>query len=324
MVFWTNTIKQYFWEKMEKVNKQTGVFSRLKSGFLATSNSLRSGISGIFSKDQRELIEEEWENFEQTLIEADMGVELSLGLTQTLRETSGIQSAKEVSNLIQSRLLDQFLKTDRRLCLAGTPSVVLFTGINGSGKTTSLAKIAQRLKNKNQSVLLAAGDTFRAAAVEQLQIWADRLELPLVKHKMGADPAAVAHDACEKAKAQKIDTVLIDTAGRLHNQVSLMEEIKKTVRVVKSRVGEDALECLLVLDGNAGQNSLVQAENFKSAIGINGIIITKLDGTAKGGIVVAIERELSLPVKFVGLGEGLNDLIPFSPETYVDALLDDT
>jgi fused signal recognition particle receptor len=176
---------------------------------------------------------------------------------------------------------------------------------------------------ENKSVLLAAGDTFRAAAIEQLSIWAERLGISVVKHKMGADSAAVAHDALEKAIAKNIDYVLVDTAGRLHSQHSLMEELKKVVRVIKKKTGDDSLECLLVIDGTAGQNSFIQAKSFDEAIGLNGVIISKLDGTAKGGVVVSLEKHLNIPIKFVGVGEKEDDLVPFNPDDFVKALLDD-
>ena len=170
--------------------------------------------------------------------------------------------------------------------------------------------------------MLAAGDTFRAAAVDQLTIWADRLGIEIVKHKMGADPGAVAHDACEAANARGVDYLLIDTAGRIHNQSALMEELKKVVRVIRNKTGNGSLEILQVLDGNSGQNSFIQAKTFKEAVGLDGLIITKLDGTAKGGIVVTVEKELHVPVKFIGVGEGVEDLIPFYPEQFVDALME--
>lgn len=293
----------------------------LKKGFKKTSNFIRSGIHGLFSGGRKSLSEDELENMERIFIEADLGVDFSFQLIEDLRDEKSLHSVEEVRKFIKEKILKEFKNSNRNLKNISSPHVILFIGINGSGKTTTIAKMAKKLKNEGNKILLCASDTFRAAAIEQLTIWSDRLELPIVKHKMGADPAAVAHDACERAKARNYDYVLIDTAGRLHNQNSLMEELKKIVRIIKARLGEGTLESLLVIDGNGGQNSFVQAQNFKETIGVDGIAITKLDGTAKGGIVVSIEKELSIPVKFVGVGEKMDDLIPFEPEAFVEALL---
>ena len=300
----------------------TGYFNRIRSGLNKTSSIIRTGITGLFQGGGKRLDEEELEHLEQILIESDLGVELTVEIMDSLRERKQWASAEAVRDFLRNRLANEFLTIDRNLKSESRPRVILFAGINGSGKTTSIAKITHALHNQGQKVILAAADTFRAAAIDQLGIWADKLGAPLVRHQMGSDPAAVAHDACESAKARNIDTVLIDTAGRLHNQNFLMEELKKIVRVVNAKAGEAALECLLVLDGNAGQNSFVQAKNFQSEIGVDGIVITKLDGTAKGGIVVSVEKELGIPVKFIGVGEQMGDLVPFVPEAFVEALID--
>ncbi|EKD28237.1 MAG: Signal recognition particle-docking protein FtsY [uncultured bacterium] len=295
-------------------------FDSVKKGLAKTSSLLKRGVFGMFSHAS-EFGEEEIENLEKVLIESDIGVDFSLAFIESLRNNKRLRTTNDVKEFLKACLMKEFLECERNLFSNGKPGVILFIGINGSGKTTSISKVCTYLQNQGKKIMLAAGDTFRAAAIEQISIWAERLNAPLVKHKMGADPAAVAHDACESAKAKDYDYVLIDSAGRLHNQISLMEELKKIVRVTKSRVGEDCLEILLVIDGNAGQNSFVQAQKFKETVGINGIIITKLDGTAKGGIIVSIEKELKIPIKFIGVGEQQEDLIPFSPELFVEALL---
>ncbi|MBN2144387.1 MAG: signal recognition particle-docking protein FtsY [Candidatus Aureabacteria bacterium] len=301
---------------------EKGLFSRFSAGFIRTSQSIKGGLSVLFSSPDKKLEEEELQNLERVLIETDLGVDISMTLVDMLRHKR-FSSREEVKAFIKQELLKRFSSSGRELGEKGKPRVVLFVGINGSGKTTSIAKIASLLQKKGKTVLLAAGDTFRAAAIEQLSIWAERLSVPIVRHKMGADPAAVAHDACESAKAKGIDYVLVDTAGRLHNQNALMEELKKVVRVISARVGEDALEKLLVIDGNAGQNSFFQARHFQESVRLDGIIITKLDGSAKGGVVVSIEEELTIPVKWVGLGESVDDIVPFSPDVFLSALLEE-
>ncbi len=296
-------------------------FKRFKEGLKNTTRSLTHGILSLFSGEKKRLFEEELEHLEQVLIEADLGVNLAIEIMETLRKQKP-KTVDDARHTIREILWKQFLKTPRDLVFSEKPQVFLFVGINGSGKTTSIAKIASLLKAQGKKVMFAAGDTFRAAAVEQLSIWAKRLNVPIVKHPMGTDPAAVAYDACASAKAKDMDALLMDTAGRIHNQHALMEELKKVIRVIQKQIPAEQMEILLVLDGNSGQNAYVQAKSFKEAIGIGGLIVTKLDGTAKGGIVVSVERELKIPVKFVGLGEKLEDLIPFIPEDFVDALLE--
>ena len=302
--------------------EKTGYFGSIKKGLFKTSQLIKSGFVGLFSPDKKKNFEEELENFERILIEADLGAEFSLHLIDEIRMHAAYKSAEELKVFVEKILLTEFMDCDRSLKSGSKPRVLLFSGINGAGKTTSIAKIANMLQRDGKKTMLAAADTFRAAAVDQLSIWAERIGIPIVRHKMGADPGAVAHDACESAKARDIDYVLIDTAGRIHNQNALMEELKKVVRVVKSRVGESSVENLLVLDGNTGQNGFLQAKSFKEAIGIDGIIVTKLDGTAKGGIVALVEKGLSIPVKFIGVGEGMDALVPFSPQAFVKALLE--
>lgn len=292
---------------------------KFQKGLKKTQGLIKSGFAGLFQRDKKVAFSEAIEDLEQVLIESDLGVDLVYDIVDEIKE-KGIMTPEEVKSSIAGHLKKEFLNVSRSLKKTSKPGVILFVGINGAGKTTSISKIARKLINSGDSVLLAAGDTFRAAAVEQLTIWSERLNVGIVKHKMGADAAAVAHDACESAKARDIDHVLVDTAGRLHNQSGLMEELKKIKRVITARIGEDNLETLLVIDGNAGQNSLVQAETFHRDIGLDGIVITKLDGTAKGGVVVSVEKKLGIPVKYIGVGEQWDDLIEFDTDAFIDAL----
>ncbi len=264
---------------------------------------------------------------EEGLLGADVGAEMSTELMDRLE-------ARVRSNEIRS--LDQLsgaLRAETRGLVGGMrpggieiegakPFVILVVGVNGTGKTTTIAKLAQRWKGEGKSVLLGAADTFRAAAIEQLQIWADRVGVPLVKHRPGSDPGAVAHDAVNAARSRGVDVVLIDTAGRLHNKSHLMEELSKIRRVVAKELPGAPHETLLVVDGTTGQNGLSQAEAFLQAANVTGIVVTKLDGTAKGGVVLSIMRKFDIPVKFVGVGEAADDLIPFDPEGYLDALFE--
>ncbi len=297
-------------------------FGFIRKGLNKTTSLLKTGFVSLFSSDRKKSFEEELELLERVFIEADLGVDFSLFLIEKIKDQVSYKSSDEIREFIKKELLNQFLTVARTIPVGQKPKIILFIGINGSGKTTSIAKLAANLKADGKKVLLAAGDTFRAAAVDQLTIWADRLGIEIVKHKMGADPGAVAHDACEAANARGVDYLLIDTAGRIHNQSALMEELKKVVRVIKNKTGNGSLEILQVLDGNSGQNSFIQAKTFKEAVGLDGLIITKLDGTAKGGIVVTVEKELHVPVKFIGVGEGVEDFIPFSPKQFVEALME--
>ena len=265
---------------------------------------------------------------EEGLLGADVGAEMSMELMDRLEEKV---RRNEVRNLDQ---LSAALRDETR-GLVGTmrpggidvdgsshPFVILVVGVNGTGKTTTIAKLAQRWKGEGKSVLLGAADTFRAAAIDQLQIWADRVGVPLVKHRPGSDPGAVAHDAVNAAKSRGVDVVLIDTAGRLHNKSHLMEELSKIRRVVAKELPGAPHETLLVIDGTTGQNGLSQAEAFLQAANVTGIVVTKLDGTAKGGVVLSIMRKFDIPVKYVGVGEAADDLIPFDPEGYLDTLFE--
>ena len=276
-------------------------------------------FSGLFSVD-----EDFFEELEEALILSDMGVETSTQAVDTLRERvkeNKIKDPEEVKACLREILMELLAVGDTALDLADKPAVVLMIGVNGVGKTTTIGKLAHRLKAEGNRVLLAAGDTFRAAAADQLTIWADRAQVEIVKHEEGSDPAAVVFDAMNAARARRADVVLVDTAGRLHNKQNLMNELNKIRRVIDREGEKSSKEILLVLDATTGQNGLIQAKQFGESAGITGIVLTKLDGTAKGGCVVAIAREMGVPVKFVGLGEGIDDLQPFDGEAFVQALI---
>ena len=272
--------------------------------------------------------EETWEDVEAALIQADIGVETATRVTDDLKERAReqkITTAADVKALLAEELVSLFdLDRDRALVISdaeagGGPTVWLVVGVNGTGKTTTIGKLARDLAQRGRTVSLAAADTFRAAADEQLAVWAERSGAQLVKHQHGADPGAVAFDAFQHARARGVDVLIVDTAGRLHTKTPLMDELAKVRRVVEKE-GE-VHETLLVIDATAGQNGLVQAREFAAAAGVSGIVLTKLDGTAKGGIALAIERDLEIPIKLIGVGEGIDDMEPFDPKTFVDALL---
>jgi fused signal recognition particle receptor len=268
--------------------------------------------------------DETWEDVEAALIQADIGVEAATKITDDLRAKARdrkITTAEEVRGLLAEELVSLFdIEIDRGLTFAAQrPTVWIVLGVNGTGKTTTIGKLAADLRGHGRKVSLAAADTFRAAADEQLQVWADRAGAEVVKHQPGADPGAVAYDALQHARARDVDVLIVDTAGRLHTKTPLMDELGKIRRVIEKE--GKVTEALLVIDATAGQNGLVQAREFAEAAGVTGIVLTKLDGTAKGGIALAIERSLGIPIKLVGVGEGLQDLEPFDPKTFVDALL---
>ena len=275
-------------------------------------------FSGFFSVD-----EDFFEELEENLILSDMGMDTTLEAVETLRErvkANKIKEPEEVKACLREILVEMLDVGSTELDLTDKPAVVLMIGVNGVGKTTTIGKLANLLKNQGNRVLLAAGDTFRAAAADQLAIWADRAKVDLVRHEEGSDPAAVVFDAMNAARARKTDVVLVDTAGRLHNKQNLMNELNKIRRVIDREGTASSKEVLLVLDATTGQNGLIQARQFKETAGLTGIVLTKLDGTAKGGIVIAIARELGVPVKFVGLGEGIDDLKPFDAQEFVNDL----
>ena len=265
-----------------------------------------------------------FEELEETLILADLGMNTALEAVEQLRHRARKEKLRDqeaVKSALREILAEMNSVGDASLDLSTTPSVVLFIGVNGVGKTTSIGKVAHQLKNEGKRVLLCAADTFRAAAADQLEIWAERAGCELVRQHEGADPGAVLFDALQAAKARNVDVVLCDTAGRLHNKANLMAELTKLSRIIDRECPGAARETLLVLDATTGQNGLIQAKQFQEAAGLTGIILTKLDGTAKGGIVVAIAKELGIPVKLVGMGEGLEDLKPFDAKEYVEAVI---
>lgn len=288
---------------------------------------------GIFSKIKKawydtivwEVIDEDfYDELEESLIMADLGASVAADAIEKLREAvhlGKIQSGEEVKQALRDILAEKLNVGDTALDLSTKPSVVLIIGVNGVGKTTSIGKMASRFKKDGKRVLLCAADTFRAAAADQLEIWAQRADCEIVRSKEGADPGAVLFDSLAAAKARGVDVVLCDTAGRLHNKANLMNELSKLRKIIDRETPDAAKETLLVLDATTGQNGLQQAKVFKETAGLTGIILTKLDGTAKGGICVAIAQELGVPVKFVGLGEGIDDLQPFDAQEYVGALI---
>ena len=276
-------------------------------------------FSGFFSVD-----EDFFEELEENLILSDMGMDTTLEAVETLRErvkANKIKEPEEVKACLREILVEMLDVGATELDLTDKPAVVLMIGVNGVGKTTTIGKLANLLKNQGNRVLLAAGDTFRAAAADQLAIWADRAKVDLVRHEEGSDPAAVVFDAMNAARARKTDVVLVDTAGRLHNKQNLMNELNKIRRVIDREGTASSKEVLLVLDATTGQNGLIQAKQFGESAGITGIVLTKLDGTAKGGVVLAIAKEMGVPVKFVGLGEGIDDLQPFDAVAFAEALV---
>ena len=276
-------------------------------------------FSGFFSVD-----EDFFEELEENLILSDMGMDTTLEAVETLRErvkANKIKEAEEVKACLREILVEMLDVGSTELDLTDKPAVILMIGVNGVGKTTTIGKLANLLKNQGNRVLLAAGDTFRAAAADQLAIWADRAKVDIVRHEEGSDPAAVVFDAMNAARARKTDVVLVYTAGRLHNKQNLMNELNKIRRVIDREGTASSKEVLLVLDATTGQNGLIQAKQFGESAGITGIVLTKLDGTAKGGVVLAIAKEMGVPVKFVGLGEGIDDLQPFDAVAFAEALV---
>ena len=276
-------------------------------------------FSGLFSVD-----EDFFEELEENLILSDMGMDTTMEAVEELRDRvkeRKLKDPEEVKACLREILVEMLDVGDTTLHLEDKPAVILMIGVNGVGKTTTIGKLANVLKKEGNRVLLAAGDTFRAAAADQLTIWADRAKVDIIKHGEGSDPAAVVFDAMNAARARKSDVVLVDTAGRLHNKQNLMNELNKISRVIDREGNTSSKEVLLVLDATTGQNGLIQAKQFGESAGITGIVLTKLDGTAKGGIVLAIAKELGVPVKYVGLGEGIDDLQPFDPVAFAEALV---
>jgi fused signal recognition particle receptor len=290
--------------------------ARVEGGLARTRRALGERLAGLLGSGLDGAF---WTGLEEALLAADVGVAASVGIVERVRAASP-EDAPAARALLRRELAGVFAGRDRSLALTGDPAVVLVVGVNGSGKTTTIAKLAARLEGQGLPTLLAAADTFRAAAAEQLTVWADRLGVDIVTGQHGGDPAAVAFDALRAARARGKRVLVVDTAGRLHSKHNLMQELGKVVRVLTREAGEVG-EVLLVLDGTTGQNAIAQARAFTEAVGVTGIALTKLDGTARGGIAVAVEQELDIPIKLIGVGEQVEDLLPFDADVFVDALL---
>jgi fused signal recognition particle receptor len=318
----------FFKNLKDKITKQTdSVTEKFKEGLTKTRDSFAGKMNDLVAK-YRKVDEEFFEELEELLISADVGVTTVMDLIDELKmevKRQNIQDTKEVQAVISEKLVEIYQGDqngdDNELNLQKDRlNVVLFVGVNGVGKTTTIGKLAHKLKSEGNSVLLAAGDTFRAGAIEQLEVWGERVGVDVIKQSEGSDPAAVMYDAVQAAKARKVDVLLCDTAGRLQNKVNLMKELEKVKRVIEKEIPGAPHEVLLVLDATTGQNAMTQAKQFSQATNVSGIVLTKLDGTAKGGIVLAIKGELDIPVKFVGLGEKMDDLQEFNTEQYVYGL----
>ncbi len=298
-----------------------GLFDRIKAGLKKTRENISGQINsmlGGFTKIDDELYEE----LEELLVMGDVGVVTAGRICDRLRERvkeRNITDPGQIMGLLEE-IVAEMMEGDNKLLLNTKPSIVLVIGVNGVGKTTTIGKLAARYKNMGVSVILGAADTFRAAAIDQLEIWADRAGVPIIRHAEGADPAAVVYDTISAAKARYCDLIICDTAGRLHNRKNLMAELSKISRTIEKALPQSRKEILLVLDATTGQNAVNQAREFKEAAGITGIVLTKLDGTAKGGVVLAIREELGLPVKFIGVGEQIDDLQPFDAKEFAHAL----
>ena len=300
-----------------------GLFKKIKEGLKKTRDSVVSQIDSML-KSFTKIDEELFEELTELLVMGDVGIQTAEQITDELRvkvKKEGIKDPKEITQLLQEVVADM-LRGDEELKITTKPSIILVIGVNGVGKTTTIGKLANNLKKQGKSVLLAAADTFRAAAIEQLEIWADRSGCDIVKQNEGSDPAAVIYDAISAAKARNTDVIICDTAGRLHNKKNLMDELAKIGRVIDRELPDADKEYLLVLDATTGQNAVNQAEQFSKATGITGIVLTKLDGTAKGGVVLAIKNGLGIPVKYIGVGEQIDDLQEFVPEDFAKALFD--
>ena len=300
-----------------------GFFDKIKAGLTKTRDALSNTLGSVFSGFS-EIDDDFYDELEECLILADLGVETATKAVEKLRKTvreQRLKTTEEAKSALKDILTGMLEVGSLELNLSTKPSVILVIGVNGVGKTTTIGKIATQLVRQGKKVLLVAGDTFRAAAADQLEIWAERSGADIVRQHEGADPASVVFDGIQAARSRDVDVIIVDTAGRLHNKANLMNELNKISRIVGRELPEASREVLLVLDGTTGQNGLIQAKQFKEIAGVTAIALTKLDGTAKGGIVIAVADSLQIPVKFVGVGEKADDLMPFEPRNFVDALL---
>ena len=300
-----------------------GIFSKIKSGLQKTRSSIADSVNSLinsFTKIDEELFEE----LEEILVMSDIGVATSTEICDEMRKKIKETGETDPNNIkhMMKEIIVEMLGEDEGLSLNTKPSVILVIGVNGVGKTTSIGKIASQLKNSGKNVVLGAADTFRAAAIDQLEIWSERAGVTMVKSVEGTDPASVVFDTIASAKAKGADVIICDTAGRLHNKKNLMEELAKINRVIARELPDASVETLLVLDSTTGQNAVNQAKEFKNVTNMTGIVLTKLDGTAKGGIIIPIKNELNIPVKFIGVGEGIDDLQPFSAKEFADGIFE--
>lgn len=312
-------------EEKAPVEKEKGFFARLKEGLTKTRNSINESFNQLFSGFSS-IDEDFYDELEETLIMADLGLDTTERIIDNLKDMVKKNHIKEVEacrELVINIIKEQMLVEDSAYDFEDHKTVMLIIGVNGVGKTTSIGKLAAQYKKRGKRVMMCAADTFRAAAIDQLKTWANRAGVEIISQQEGSDPAAVTYDAVKAAAARDVDILLVDTAGRLHNKKNLMDELAKMKRIIEKEYGEAHLETLIVLDGSTGQNALEQARQFSTVTKIDGIILTKLDGTAKGGIAIAIQSELSVPVKYIGVGEQIDDLQKFDPESYVNALFAD-
>ncbi len=301
-----------------------GLFDKLKQSLSKTKESINEKFNTVI-KTFKKIDDDLFDELEEILIMSDLGVNTSMDIIEKLRSAAQektLRDSYELKGELNQIMTDILSEGNNEVELGGTPAVIMVIGVNGVGKTTSIGKIANMYKSQGKSVLIAAADTFRAAAIEQLEVWADRAGVDIIKQQEGSDPAAVIFDAVNAAKSRGIDVLLCDTAGRLHNKKNLMAELKKIYKILERELPDSSKEVLLVLDATTGQNAVQQAAQFKEAADITGIILTKLDGTAKGGIVLAIKNEYDIPVKFIGVGEGVDDIQPFDAKEFVNAIID--
>lgn len=313
-------------EEIAKTEEKSSFFEKLKKGLSKTRDDFSNKFDGII-KSYKKINEELFEDLEEVLVTADVGVNTTMELIDNLRDRvkeEKISEPEKVKELLKDEIKKIMEKSvlDNKLNIEPSPAVVLVVGVNGVGKTTTIGKLSNNFRKQGKKVLIAAGDTFRAGAIEQLEEWSNRSEAEFISHKEGSDPAAVIFDGIQAAKARKADILICDTAGRLHNKSNLMQELNKIFRVVEKEYGNATKEVLLVLDATTGQNSINQAKVFKEVANITGIALTKLDGTAKGGVIIALHSELNMPVKLVGIGEGIDDLQEFIVEDFIDAIFD--
>ncbi len=311
-------------EQQESSESSTGFFQKLKQGLSKTSGKLVGGMENIFL-GKKDIDDELLEELEELFITSDIGVETTMKIIDSVRaqvDRKTLKNPEDLKNALKEQIFNILNIENSLVQTTDRPYVMMVVGVNGSGKTTSIAKMAKMFKEQGLKTCLAAGDTFRAAAIDQLCVWADRVDVPVVKQSAGSDSAAVIFDAIQSCKAKNFDVLICDTAGRLQTKVNLMKELEKIVRVAKKELPDAPHEILLVLDATSGQNAISQALKFHEDVGLSGLVLTKLDGTAKGGAIIGIVDELKVPVKFIGFGEGIDDLKPFDAQDFVEALFD--